>query len=387
MEEKTKFIIIALVGILAISLLINLYTNNLKKTSERERDVLQAENISLINKIEEEQARVVSLKEDLEKISREKQEVKDKEDELKKKYDLVANQKDGLFNKIKELEAKLKGEREKKEARKEPAAAVSLDEDSYWAKVLKDKTELELEVEKLRTELKTLQINNEQLQKGQSGTDLDFKSLDREKEDLEKQLDYAQKSLDGVTTELVREKNAKRYLQDSLKTVKEENSVLRRQLKGVSNNKIRLEKAVMKLQEEKTSLERKFNEMQLFLEDKYSQLGDLKDRLDNISKTEKSSIELPPITVYTQSQTPKQTEVPEANINYRLGSILNINKDSNFVIVDLGEESGLKIGDNLKVYREDQAIANITVVQLRKNIAACDIKNQITSIEIGDLVR
>jgi hypothetical protein len=57
------------------------------------------------------------------------------------------------------------------------------------------------------------------------------------------------------------------------------------------------------------------------------------------------------------------------------------------VIVDIGSNKGLKEGDVLNVYRGAEFIAGLEVIQVRRDIAAADIRNKILDIEVGDVVR
>jgi hypothetical protein len=67
--------------------------------------------------------------------------------------------------------------------------------------------------------------------------------------------------------------------------------------------------------------------------------------------------------------------------------VLSINRDNNFIVVDLGEDAGVKPGDNFRVYREEKPIASVEAIQVRRTISACDIKKETTSVKIGDVVR
>jgi hypothetical protein len=69
------------------------------------------------------------------------------------------------------------------------------------------------------------------------------------------------------------------------------------------------------------------------------------------------------------------------------GKILSVDRDNNFVVIDLGIDVGIKIGDTFQVYRGDRIIATIEVIQARRGIAACDIKKEYLSIIAGDTVR
>lgn len=401
MEQKAKFIIIGLAGILVISLFINLQTHVSKQVIQREKNNLKKENASLAAKTEETlrdnkrfEDKINALSRDFERISQEKE-------ELQRKFDFAAREKDELSEKLKqreELVEKLKlrpvSQIIEGQTRVSPLEAKPAVEDAYWAGILRAKTELEFQLENIRSELKTAQINNEQLQREKGVLELELSNLTRERQDLERQIEYNQKTLDSLTSEVFREKEAKRQLQDSLKLVKGENMILRRQLKSLSNRKTDLEMKLGKLQEEKVGLERKFDEMGLLLEDKFSQINELKQKIEAIRgggeaqtsqltpQPKKGSVELPPIVVHPQTEFPSQQPI----VN-RPARVIAINKDYNFVIVDLGEDEGINVGQALQVYRDQQAIAIVEVVQVRKSIAACDIKNEVASIAVGDMVR
>jgi hypothetical protein len=103
-------------------------------------------------------------------------------------------------------------------------------------------------------------------------------------------------------------------------------------------------------------------------------------------------VDLPPIVVNgTKNQTfslvdevqPQESDsLPGFN-----GKVVSINEDNNFIIVDIGEKSGLRLGDSLSVYRDSKYIARLEVIQVRKDIAAADIKDQWSKIIIGDVVK
>lgn len=381
MEGKIKFIIIPLIVIIAISIFINLQTLNSKKVIEKERNELKNENTVLIKKIEELtedkkslEERIDSLNSDLDKISKEKE-------EIQKQFDLIVKERDEL---IKKLESQTK--RVLQEPKKENQSIVAVD--TSWSEALK--TDLGYQLEKMRSELKNAQIDNEQLRMRKKALELELSNLTREKEELEQQLGYHQKVLDSMGAEIALEKEVKFRLQESLKSIKNENVILRRQLKSLSDHKIASEKKLTKLEEEKSNLERRFNEMALLLEDKLAGVSDLKQQLDilrsggelKLPEPKKEPIELPPIVIHPQVD----VLTPEKKIPLE-GKILTVNKENNFVVVDLGEDSGLKLGDVFGVYREDKAIATIEVIQIRKAIAACNIKTETMPVKVGDTVR
>ena len=70
----------------------------------------------------------------------------------------------------------------------------------------------------------------------------------------------------------------------------------------------------------------------------------------------------------------------QVNLNKRFSNDL-------LIIVNLGEDSGVKIGDKLNIYRGAEYIAGLEVIQVRKDICAADIKSKMMDIEVGDTVR
>jgi len=60
---------------------------------------------------------------------------------------------------------------------------------------------------------------------------------------------------------------------------------------------------------------------------------------------------LPPIVVTsTQGDEEEKPQRAEKPTGYN-GNIVSVNEENNFVIIDLGEESGVKLGETLNVYR------------------------------------
>lgn len=393
-EQKTKFIIIGTAAILVISLLVNLQTSATKKRIRRERDDLREENVSLSKKIEEGREYVQTLQDKLNALEADLERISKEKEEIQRQYDVLAKEKDEFMAKINAGEIKIVevGE-ETPSPTREAGPVIS---DTYWAGILKTKTDLQLQLENIHKELKTLQINNEELKNERSILESELKDLAKEKQDLEQRLSYQHKVLDNITAERILETNTKRQLQERLNSLKNENIILKRQVKILNQHKVSLERKLARAQEDKSTLERRFNEMTLLLEDRLSQIGDIRQRLDTIrsdrqpeiprTPPKKESIELPPIVVHPQiERMPALQERFIESVSW--GEILAVNKENNFVIINLGEDSGIKVGDTFKVYRQAKPIATIEAIQVRRSIAACDIKTETSPIQVGDTIR
>jgi len=390
MEEKTKFIIMGFIGILIVSLFINFQVYSSKQEVVRDRDILKNDNIALAKKAEESlndnrrlEERINSLNMDLEKISKAK-------DELAVKVNFLNREKDDLVKKIKS-QATPAAAVSSPMAQEEPKVSVGQGaEDMYWAGVLKAKKSLEVQLENVNSQLKTMQIKGEQMKKDKNVLDLEVKSLNRDKQDLKRQLEYNQKLIDSLAQELVREKNDKFDTQTTVSSLKDENEVIKRQLKSLNVRKINLESKVTELQREKFDFENKLTVMDSVLKDNISQMDGLKrqfeaaqkERLMTLTEPKNESVELPPIVVRPQAEMQKETAGASTT-----GKVLTVNEDSGFVIINIGEDAGLRMGDTFQVYRDNDSIATIEVIQLRPNIAACDIKKSTAAIKSGDIIR
>jgi chromosome segregation protein len=384
MEQKEKFIIVGLIGVAVVCAFLLIQSAGDRQQLTHERDELKKENVSLTLKIDRftadlraYQDKINSLNADLDKAYQDKA-------EFEKKYILVNKAREELVEKL------------KSQAR--PALAVQETQQSsapqandvYWADILKTKTDLELQLNNLRGELKKLQIDNEQLQREKGSFELELNNLKREKDDLSRQLDYNKKLLDSLAQELVREKNDKTQIQDSYKLIRNENSVLTRQINRLNLRKVDLERKLQEANEERSNLEHRAQEMEVMLTERLNQINNLKERIESVRSGEplkgqkQESVNLPAIVVKPKDPAYYHQDDTGSSL---IGKIMAVNKENNFVIIDLGEEAGVKVGDTLRVYRNDKPIANIEVTQVRRNISACDIKQQGSTIKIGDTVR
>ncbi len=392
MEQKTKFIIIGLIGFSVACLFLFLQVTSSKQLLFREINDLKSENTTLTNKINQLDNELNSNKGRIDSLRAERDKAVEDFGSLQKKFELASKARDELIE-------KLKSQRQQSAVVQQPEVAqqeiVLQNTDAYWGEVLKAKTDLEMQLTSIRGELRNLQISNESLQRDKSTLELDVNSLRNEKQDLVRQLEYNQKLLDSISQEVVRERNDKVKIKDNFKTIKNENALLIRQLGSLNNHKSALDRKVQSLQVGKDTVEKRLNEMEAMLAERISQINSLKDELDAIRTGKPSvvleskareSVELPAIVVRSTSAAQGESSIT-ADSSVSSGKILAVNLDNNFVIIDLGVSSGVKHGDTFSVYREGKTIGSIVVIQTRDNISACDIKTTSTPLKIGDIVK
>jgi len=404
MENKPKFIIFGLIGVSLIFFVLYVQTLTSKQLLVQEREDLKSENTTLRSKLDKltgnirgYENKLNMLKTELDKVFREKQEVD-------QKYEFLHRANQELLQKVKSQQTT-----KRSIAPITPKSLEPLPEepDEYWAMVLQQKTSLELQLNEIGSELKSIEISNEQLQREKSNLELDVNNLQRERDDLLEDLNYNQEHnkrlIDRLSQELVREKNDKTReineklkIRQEMKAVKSDNSRLVKELKVLTIQKVNLEKRLQKLQDEKGAIERRFSEVEERITDKISQIDTIKAQLENIRGTadigtevtvhkredaDDEFVELPPIVVRPQKEDSGE------DFSGSVGKVLTVNRENNFVIIDLGENSGIKIGDTFKVYRGTKGIATIQVIKLSRSVAACEIKKEFEKVKSGDSIR
>jgi len=264
------------------------------------------------------------------------------------------------------------------------------DEDSYWAAVLKAKVSLELELDDLNEELAENALEILDLKQENADMQIDIDVLMADKDEVENEIKFKEDMINNISLELARTRNDKKFVDERVTKLHIENTDLRRQLKSLVTTKGALEKSIVRISRDKTKMEKELGRTESIIQSKIDEIWEIKESLDRTLKssrmpTPSREIELPPIIVSTDDQ--MQDFDPNISMPGFNGSIVSINPDNNFVITDIGQASGLRLGDHLSVYRESKYIARLEVIQVRNDISAADIKDQWTSVQVGDIVR
>lgn len=278
-------------------------------------------------------------------------------------------------------------------AKEEPQIANSGDE-RYWADVLKEKADLSLQVQKYKDELDSKMLEIEELKNKSAEYELKLSEITNTKDNIEQQIKYGQDLANNLSMELARAKNERKYVGDRVDKLQEENTNLRTQIKQLTSTKINLERSIARLNEDKSSVEKKLAETENIIQGRIDDIWQVKESLDKTFKAVKSTsdskeVELPPIIVsaagpaFSETSRYEESE-PTPGLS---GKVVSVNDENNFVILDLGESSGVKLGDSLSIYRGSEYVAGVEVIQVRKDISAADIKEKGAKIRAGDTVR
>jgi len=386
MDKKSRIIIFVLIILLLGAVIFAFMTLSSKELLRREfestRERLQKENEALAKKASEAVEEKKNMQARLEEIRKQLDNLSNEKSELERKYDVVVKERESLIEKLKSLAIA------PQVTVSSPPSAPQLPqksetEDTYWAGVLKEKANLEMIVDQFKSQVDTLKIQLEELKNSKTNLELELKNLAQEKQELERKLSYTEKLIDSISLELVREKKDKRKLEEEIKALKNEHRMAIHRINTLNEEKLNLDKKLQEVQNEKSELERKLKEANIVLEKKILESEETKEKYVSSEKSLGQSVELPTIVVRSPEA---EIETPQETVSFK-GKVLAVNKEHNFIVIDLGEEQGIKIGDTFSVYRDNQKIANVEVIQTRKNVSACDIRQQSTNIRVGDSVK
>ena len=364
-----------------------------------------------LKKVEEERAkiqqdfaavdeRVKRTDEDLKKVSQER-------DEWKARLETIQKERDDLAAKLKEqasvsAEPKIvykyierplepKPEEEKKEEQGKPKISFENLDDSYWAQVLKEKAAIEVELENLKKEASSAAVEIAELKKQNNDLQLELGKLKTERETIDREIKAGKDLADTLSMELARTKGDNKFMSERTDKLIQESDDLRNQIKALTSTKIALEKTIVKMSDDKKNLGKKLTDTESMVESKIAEIWQIKESLNNQVKelaTATKEVELPPIVVSAGNTGPKNEDKEKKATTAGLdGSIVSVNEENNFVIIDKGQGAGLNVGNKLNVYRNADYIAQVEVIQVRPDIAAADIKEKKTKIKVGDSVR
>ncbi len=275
------------------------------------------------------------------------------------------------------------------EATAQPQAPSRVDEE-YWAQLLKEKASLEVKINELNGKLSRHSIEIVELKQSNEALKLELDSIKHEKEEIEGEIQQKEDLINNLSLELARTKNDKKFVADKVAKLNQQNTQLRQQIKQLSSSKSALEKSIVRLTQDKDEVQKKLGQAETIVQSKIDEIWEIKDSLDQSFKAAKMTsapgeVELPPIVVSTDGSSKGSS--PMASHRRVEGKVVSVNEENNFVIVDAGEKQGVRLGDSLDVYRGDEHIGRLEVIQVRPDISAADLKDQWSKVKAGDIIR
>jgi len=409
MDKRIKLLVIGLGVLAAISLLIAFQLNIINGKLQARKDAVEQEltqvsqdNDKLLKQVSSALEKNRSLASQLEEAETKGKGLQDEISRIKERLDLTAKERDSLVDKIQNLIDEKKKIQEDLEVAKgkkgskgaasgaETAASVyapTSSQEAFWAEVLRQKAAAELELENVKSQLKEVAFRADELMRAKSATEMELKSVAQAKDDLERRAAYNEKLANSLSEDLVREKNDKDALMDQINKIKEDNNQMRLRIQDLESTKATLYRKLDALEQERNAIRKKLGETESVVSERVDEIVKIKKDLGEIKSKGipavvpgSRTVELAPIIVHGSQEASKPALT---------GRVLSINKENDFVVIDLGESAGIKIGDRFAVYRDNKFIGNAEVIMMRKDICAADIKETAVNEEIrtGDVAK
>src|SRR3989338_4461530 len=163
--------------------------------------------------------------------------------------------------------------------------AQEMDEDTYWADVVKQKAELEVKISHLEEDLSGKVLEIVGLKQENADFQIEIDNLKQEKSEVEREIKYKSDLVNNLSLELARTKNDKKFLNDKFEKMSVENKDIRAELKKLVNVKGALEKNIVKLSDEKSTIEKQLTETDSIIQSKIDEIWEVKDSIDETFKT------------------------------------------------------------------------------------------------------
>lgn len=258
--------------------------------------------------------------------------------------------------------------------------------DEFVASLLEEKATLQVQVESLKEQIESLEVQVHPAQQ---------KSLQlaEEKSAVEQKFKDSEKVSTVLSNELLQEKKKRMAVEEEL---------------------AKTEARIGDIVAEKDRLADELDRMKQALEQRLMELDRTKEVLEGAVKSankavrrkEPASIELSPIVVKAEEVKKglsweeeessatllsklDKAEITEKEGPFELsGRVIKINEKYKFLVIDIGRDDGVEKGMSFDVYRKDKKVGKVQVIETRRNIAACDIKEKSASnFKLSDIVR
>ena len=243
------------------------------------------------------------------------------------------------------------------------------------------KQRLTQENEKLTNKLNTILAENRGLKDRLEAIQADLQRITAERDQNQESYVLASKE----KMELVEKLKSYPRLQEDIESFQSGNKALKEKISSLEENELALKAELDKLRQNNQGLKQKLKEARYASQERIPVVSGIKrgEQEANLAQEpELRSVDLPPIVVSSQPS------FDDINLPSLLeGEVLDVNTEYNFVVINLGREAGISEGMFFQVFRDDELLGKVEVIQLREEISACDIIEVDMPFKTGDIVR
>jgi len=295
---------------------------------------------------------------------------------LREKWALVAKERDELAERMEKTSTP-----EVKFVERTETESISED---HWADFVQNRASLEAKFDILSKVLfeeksKILKLSGENKE-----LSIRIDQVTKERERLLEEIKFKERTLRIMSMDLVTEREGRGSAVNEVRKLRKENVGLKRELIVANKDLMKLQDTLKDAIFKKGELEDKIVDADNILREKAMAFQELQEQLEYVIEDGKkimssgsASVELPPIVVKPSSPGLKELR----------GEIIAVNNEEKFVVVDIGESSGLRPGALLKIMRGDKEVGTVEVIETRKEISAADIREVVSgyTVQEGDI--
>ncbi len=203
--------------------------------------------------------------------------------------------------------------------------------------------------------------------------------LQQAKAQMEEQLTKAQQDLTQAKEGLAHASTAEKQLRTDLDAREQELTRVRDELKQAQSSSQQTTSQLSSLQGERDQLKRQLADLDKAKADLESKIMEL---------TSHPTVELEKVRV-TNEPTDPATALPISATGSSDGQVVVVNREYDFIVMNLGKNQGLSVGQQFQVVRNNQVLGTVKVEKIYDELSAATIlpNSQKDSIREGDTVK
>jgi len=231
------------------------------------------------------------------------------------------------------------------------------------------------QLEKIKTAKETLEKERDELIKAKQALESQVSDVNTQAKKLADDLAAEKRAREAVSAELVKTRGEADDLTGQLRTQGEEKKAITEELAKAKQSYQALSNELTTLRQAKEALERRVKEM-----------------LTSQSSEAEKIVVKPVQSAAPEESTPPPVVAPSPSApaaKATSGKVLVVNREFNFVVVNLGTKDGMQIGTKMNIFRSDKKIGSAQVERVYENMSAATLlaEEQKGQIKEGDRIR
>ncbi len=213
----------------------------------------------------------------------------------------------------------------------------------------------------------------------------------QERNETRSELEEARKARQELEEQVAQTQEELISVRDQLAKALEEQEVLSQTIQAHQGEKDALDQQIASITAERDELQTQLSRLKETRDDLQGQLASAKQHQESLESRMKElprpGVELQPVSVGNQPRV-SDAPVPSTYVDItpvpavsNEGQVLVINREYDFIVMDLGKNQGLNVGQEFQVVRGDQVLGTVKVEKIYDDLSAAAV---LPSSNIGD---